>query len=248
MTALSYGALSVEADVWLVNGELYVGHDVAALRKDRTFDSLYVQPLLRILDQKNPANEFTTFFANQGYTERNGVFDTKTSSPVQVLVDVKTDGQKTWPFVVKALEPLRKKGYLSYYNKTASANAIQSRPITIIGTGNTPLNQLVDLDYRDYFFDAPLVDLNATFTPTLSPLASTNFGKAINWNGKGPANETQVAIIGRLIDEAHNRGIQARFWNTPAWPIYARNNVWKQLLEQSTDWLNADDLPAVSAF
>ena len=60
LTALSFGVASVEADVWLVNGTLMIGHEVAALTKDRTFDSLYIQPLLTIINNENPKNPFTT--------------------------------------------------------------------------------------------------------------------------------------------------------------------------------------------
>lgn len=60
LTALSFGVASVEADVWLVNGTLMIGHEVAALTKDRTFDSLYIQPLLTIINNENPKDPFTT--------------------------------------------------------------------------------------------------------------------------------------------------------------------------------------------
>ena len=36
-----------------------VGHENAALTKDRTLDSLYIQPLLTILNAQNPKNAFT---------------------------------------------------------------------------------------------------------------------------------------------------------------------------------------------
>ena len=59
LTAISFGVSSVEADVWLVDGELFIGHERAALTKDRTFDSLYVQPLLNIIKNQNPKDTFT---------------------------------------------------------------------------------------------------------------------------------------------------------------------------------------------
>ena len=37
-----------------------VGHESAALTPNRTLESLYIQPLLEILDAQNPINEFTT--------------------------------------------------------------------------------------------------------------------------------------------------------------------------------------------
>jgi hypothetical protein len=76
LTALSFGVASVEADVWLVGDTLYVGisrlarirdnlilfqvgHEMAALTPDRTLDSLYIQPLLSIIEGQNPKSQFT---------------------------------------------------------------------------------------------------------------------------------------------------------------------------------------------
>lgn len=59
LTALSLGVASIEADVWLVNGTLFIGHELAALTPARTFDSVYVQPLLTIINNMNPKNAFT---------------------------------------------------------------------------------------------------------------------------------------------------------------------------------------------
>jgi hypothetical protein len=49
----------VEADVWLVNGTLYIGHDIQSLTPNRTFDGLYIQPLVEILENANPTTSFT---------------------------------------------------------------------------------------------------------------------------------------------------------------------------------------------
>ena len=81
LSALSFGVASVEADVWLINGTLFVGllersaqwgkagadlcameqvgHETGALTKARTLDSLYIQPLLQILGMQNPKDPFT---------------------------------------------------------------------------------------------------------------------------------------------------------------------------------------------
>ena len=42
------------------------------------------------------------------------------------------------------------------------------------------------------------------------------------------------------------KSIQTRFWNTPQWPIFARDSVNTVLLQLGSDWINADDLEAVS--
>ncbi|KAL0579099.1 hypothetical protein V5O48_002882 [Marasmius crinis-equi] len=244
LTALSFGVASVEADVWLANGTLYVGHEIQALTQDRTFDSLYVQPLVEIVKGQNPVTPFDV-----NISQVNGVFDTSSGTPLQLLVDIKTDGEETFPFVVKALEPLRELGYLT----TFSNGSLKQSAVTVVGTGNTPLDGVKSLSPRDVFFDAPLTGLtdttsNTTWDATLSPLASTNYAVAVGWSGIGNISEAQSANITQFIQDAHARGITARFWGSPGWPISARNNIWRKLVDSGADWLNADDLEAASAF
>ncbi|TFK57165.1 hypothetical protein OE88DRAFT_103455 [Heliocybe sulcata] len=244
LTALSYGVGSVEADVWLENGTLFVGHELAALTPARTFASLYVQPLLTVLAGENPKNAFTL---NQ--TTPNGVWDTSSGTPLQLLVDIKTDGVATLPYVLQALEPLRSEGYLTTYaNGTLTTSAV-----TVVGTGNSPLDPIKALEPRDYFYDAPLTQLtdpslNTTFDVSLSPLASTDYEVAVGWSGIGAISDAQRANITKFVNDAHALGIKARFWDTPGWPIHARDTVWTELMNDGADWLNADDLEAASEF
>ncbi|KAJ7181756.1 hypothetical protein C8R43DRAFT_280227 [Mycena crocata] len=238
LTALSFGVASVEADVWLVGETLYVGHEMAALTTERTLDSLYIQPLLTIIDAQNPKTQFTM---NQ--SSINGVFDTASAISLQLLVDMKTDGPSTLPFVLSALQPLRDRGYLTM---CVENGACTPSAITVVGTGNTPLTGVQSLSPRDLFFDAPLTGLNATFDITLSPLASTDYEVAVGWSGIGNISKTQLSVVQKLVADAHALGIRARFWDTPGWPIQARNKVWKTLTDNGADWLNADDLEAAA--
>lgn len=144
---------------------------------------------------------------------------------------------------------MRSEGYLTTF---AKGTLIQSA-VTVVGTGNSPLDGVKALSPRDYFFDAPLTQLtdpslNTTWDPTLSPIASTDYGSAVGWNGLGNISDAQVGNIVQFVGDAHSRGIAARFWDTPGWPIHARDNVWKVLLDNGADWLNADDLQAASEF
>ncbi|KAI0034319.1 hypothetical protein K488DRAFT_45795 [Vararia minispora EC-137] len=244
LEAISFGVASVEADVWLINDTLYVGHEQAALTEDRTFESLYVQPLLNLLNMQNPKTLFTV---NQ--TSPNGIFDTASSVPLQLLVDIKTDGSEALPFILDALDPLREAGYLT----TFANNTLTESAVTVIGTGNSPLDGVKALDPRDYFFDAPLAILNDTSTnttwdATLSPIASTDYEAVVGWSGIGQINDTARNVILTLVSDAHTRGIRARFWDTPGWPIRARDAVWTELLQDGSDWLNADDLEAATNF
>lgn len=230
--ALSYGVISVEADVWWVNGELEVGHVPTDLQKGKTLASLYVDPLVDLLKCQNKAGDGLA-----------GIFSKNSTQTLQLLIDVKTDGVTTWPHVVEALEPLRERGWLTFY----ANGTIHERPITVVGTGNTPLQLLKDLDTRDYFFDGPLDNLDG-FNATLSPLASTNFFEDIGivWQPWTPflvAN--QIKKVQSQVDAAHAKGIKARYWNTPGWPSGLRDGVMATLWEEGhVDFLNADDLAA----
>jgi alkaline phosphatase len=45
LTAYYAGAGSIEADVYLLNGKLYVAHERNEIAEDRTLDELYLKPL-----------------------------------------------------------------------------------------------------------------------------------------------------------------------------------------------------------
>lgn len=169
------------------------------------------------------------------------------------FVDLKTAGPKTLEAVIAALQPLREKGYLTALkdNKT-----IEHGPITVIGTGNTPLNLVGPVADRDIFYDAPLDKLDehqfAGVTSLISPIASTSFKRAVGklsfGDDNGVLDEEQLDRLRSQIQTAKDRGIGARYWETPYYPIWVRNAVWRTLLQEGVALLNADDLDAVSEY
>jgi len=240
-SALSVGAVSVEADVWLYNGTLFVGHEESALTTSRTFESLYINPILDTLQRQNPSSPFLTA------PTKNGVFDTASSQTLYLWVDVKTAGPSTWPYVVAALEPLRAGGWLT----NVSSDGVTKGPVTVIGTGNTPLAQIENVTSRDYFFDGPLITLDsssADITADISPIASADFGTVFGPVTGTSLNDTQLALLRTQIATAHGKGIGVRYWDTPAWPISTRNGLWRQFKTEGCDLINVDDLLAGAGF
>ncbi|KAJ5894068.1 hypothetical protein N7495_005759 [Penicillium taxi] len=267
-SALRAGCVSVEADVWMFDGELYVGHSTSALTSHRTLRSMYIEPLVEILKKQNPITEFQPI-PNQS---PNGVFDMDPSQTLILLIDFKTDGAATWPTVVESLEPLRELGYLTYFN----GEDIVQGPITIVGTGNTPFNLVTrNSTYRDIFFDAPLdklVDdkdlasdqslstvkrattlgqgmsgtpdaiIANTFNSTNSFYASVSLKQAIGIPWPFHFSERQMDIIRNQIRVAHHHGLKVRYWGLPGWPLTLRNHVWRILVQEGVDILNVDDL------
>ena len=85
---LDQGFCSVEADIYLVDGKLMVGHTRASLRPERTLQSLYLDPLKNRVAQ------------NGGRVYPNG-------PPVLLFIDLKTNGPKTYAALRPVLEEYR---------------------------------------------------------------------------------------------------------------------------------------------
>ncbi|KAI7369779.1 hypothetical protein KC354_g1694 [Hortaea werneckii] len=240
-SGLSVGAISTEADVWLYNDTLHVGHEESALTPDRTFDALYIQPILSVLRKQNPESNFV----HNDAPTRNGVFDTNSGQTLYLFVDVKTDGAKTWPYVLRALQPLREAGYLTTY----ADGTMTSGPVTVVGTGNTPLPAVQSANPRDAFYDAKIPLLNTTqsnLTSDIAPIASTSFKRQFGEVRGQTLNATQMGLLEAQIAAAKERGMMARYWDQPEWPVGTRNAVWRILWDAGVGLLNVDDLDAVA--
>ncbi|KAG9238338.1 hypothetical protein BJ875DRAFT_368149 [Amylocarpus encephaloides] len=240
-SALSVGAISTEADVWLYNSTLFVGHEQSALTTSRTFESLYINPILDVLTRQNPPNpQFVTS------KTKNGVFDTDAGQTLYLFVDLKTEGKATWEVVKKALQPLREKGYLTSTNGTY----LFPGPVTVIGTGNTPLSLVQPIQSRDYFWDGPLPTLNSTFsniTSLVSPIASTSFTSTIGPVLGTELSSVQLEKLRSQVKTAHGKGIKVRYWDQPGWPIGTRDAIWRTLRTEGADLINVDDLDGASS-
>ena len=155
--AIYTGCTGVEADVWLIDDELFVGHRRSALTSNRTLQALYLNPLMDLLEKQNPRIKYQPehdypIHLNDSLP-LNGVFDVDPNQTLVLLIDFKTSGPPLWSQLNKELSFLRGKGYLTYFNSTT----VVRRPITVVGTGNAPFDLMTQNEtYRDVFFDAPL--------------------------------------------------------------------------------------------
>lgn len=123
-------------------------------------------------------------------------------------------------------------------------------PVTVVGTGNTPLNQVQGVAPRDYFYDAslPLLALS-NITSAVSPVASVNFNVVFpGVLGAGGLNDAQKVLLAAQVTVAHAKGIKARYWDQPGWPVGTRNGVWRSLYDGGVDLLNVDDLEGAANF
>ena len=72
--------------------------------------------------------------------------------------------------------------------------------------------------------------------------ASTSFGDTIGRMWRNQLSPRQLNLIRGQIRGAHTRGLKARYWDLPDWPIRWRNHVWEVLVREGVDLLNVDDL------
>ena len=186
--AVSAGCVGVEADIWLFDEELYVGHSTSALTPNRTLSSLYVNPLVDILERQNPITRF-----NPESKTLNGVWDTYPDQPLILMLDFKTSGPALWPHVEQQIGPLRTRGFLTHWNGTDIVPGV----VTVVASGNAPFDLLTaNKTYRDIFFDAPLESLvldapstedesketlAVSSTLTSSPTITSTVEDAISW-------------------------------------------------------------------
>ena len=245
--ALAAGCTGIEADVWLSGDDLLVGHSMSSLTAARSLNNIYVEPLKSILtiqdqsrSQRNLTNE----------SRSSWIFEMSTTTSLNLLIDVKSNGRETTAAVLDHLEPLRSKGWLTHFNGLR----VVPGPITVILTGNAPFDMISSNGtYRDVFFDAPLDELggynglsnNTNYSAENSQYASVSFQKAI---GKvhGSLSSQQVETIRQHVKNASRRSLKARYWDTPAWPISVRNYVWKVLEREGVGMLNVDDVYSAS--
>lgn len=222
--ALDHGFTSVEADVWLVDGELRVAHDLIDTEPGRTLESLYLQPL-----------------AERVRTNHGAVYPSWRAS-LQLLVDIKSDGSATYAAVDKALREFR-------FMLTQWVEDQRRRgAVEVVISGNRPRHDMLAQRVRLAGYDGRLSDLGTDVPASFMPLVSDNWTRHFTWQGVGPMPQHERDKLHRIVDEAHAAGYRVRFWATPDVEGDAREAVWRELVAADVDHLNTDDLPGLRDF
>ncbi|MFJ9819100.1 phosphatidylinositol-specific phospholipase C/glycerophosphodiester phosphodiesterase family protein [Streptomyces sp. NPDC101151] len=223
--ALDHRFGSVEADIFLVGDQLLIGHDASQLDPTRTLESLYLDPLAARVR------------ANHGSVYRGR------RRPLQLLVDIKTEGSSTYLELDRHL-----RRYTHLFTRYAHGR-VHPGPVTAVISGDraarTPMEAQTE---RRAFYDGRLTDLGSAAPASFVPLISDNWTLNFTWSGRGtfPAAERQK--LRSITGAAHARGQQIRFWATPDAAGAARDALWSELLAGGVDYLNTDDLAGLEAF
>jgi hypothetical protein len=218
LDALDNGFCSVEADIFLVDGELQVGHDLSELRKGRTLESLYLEPL-RQRAQQNGGSIYpglTTF---------------------TLLIDIKTDGEQVYGPLRKLLASYH--DVISYYQD----GQYHARAVQAVISGDRPVALIENDAVRFAGIDGRLSDLESDKPSELMPLISDRWGAHFTWLGSGEFPPAERDKLQSIVQTAHCKGRRVRFWATPE-----SVELWQALVDANVDHINTDQLEQLRAF
>lgn len=223
LDALDHGFASVEADVYLVDGELRVGHDPEDLVAGRTLQSLYLDPLA------------------QRVRAGHGHVYPRSRQQLQLLVDIKNNGVATYTEIDRVLRTYRK--MLTTYHK----GKVKAGAVTVVISGDRPRDLMASQDRRYAFYDGRMSDLGQGGA-SLIPLISDNWTNHFSWLGQGEMPEAERTKLREIVATAHRDGQRVRFWATPDTAGAARDAIWRELVAADVDHLNTDDLAGLQQF
>jgi hypothetical protein len=216
--ALDCGFCSVEADVFLTDGRLLVGHTRKDLKPERTLERLYLDPLRQRVQ------------ANHGRVYKDG-------PTIFLLIDVKTEGRATYAALAKVLPQ-----YADILSVTRHGQ-FDAKAVTVVISGNRDRDAIAGQDVRYAGIDGRLSDLNSTARVDLVPWISDNWILNFGWRGNGPMPEKDRMKLHDAVRKAHAHGRLVRFWATPE-----KVEVWKELRAAGVDLINTDQLPELQRF
>ena len=217
--ALDHGFCSVEADIYLVDGELLVAHDRKDLKPERTLQKLYLDPLLERVK------------ANGGQVHREKKTD------FILLIDIKSEGEATYSALSKVL---------ANYEEMLTTNRDgkhTKRAVTAVISGNRAKDVIAADNPRFAGIDGRLSDLDSEHASQLQPLISDRWTSHFKWRGEGemPANEREK--LRDIVKKTHAANKRVRFWATPE-----KESVWRELRDAKVDLINTDELAKLRDF
>ncbi|GAA2336730.1 phosphatidylinositol-specific phospholipase C/glycerophosphodiester phosphodiesterase family protein [Streptomyces cuspidosporus] len=226
--ALSHGFGSVEADIWLVDGQLLIAHDEADLDPSRTLEGLYLDPLARRVQR------------NGGRVYRGH------DLTLQLLIDIKTAGEPTYLELAKVL---RRYHPMLTWAQGGVGGRVRRGAVTAVISGDRGARAPMEAErVRRAFYDGRLDDLGSGVPASFIPLISSNWTQSFSWLGAGEMPPAERDKLRRIVGAAHASGQRVRFWATPDLAGPEREALWRELLAADVDYLNTDDLAGLEDF
>lgn len=184
--AYSQHCASIEADVFLQDGEILVAHNRKDVTAERSLRKMYIEPIVK------------TFRENGGRMWKGS------DDRLQLVVDLKTG--ESLPGVIALAE--------EYPDVFTTENGVKivitgDEPAPE-DFGKWPAWLWFDGDFKDGKLNYTPEQLKRI------AMISTDFRKfARNWNGKGRMINSELEAVTKAIETAHEAGKPIRFWDAP---------------------------------
>lgn len=216
--ALDHRFCSIEADIYLTNGQLLVAHNLKDVQPNGSLEKLYLKPLLEQVQK------------NGGRVYRDG-------PPVILLIDVKSDAPTTYAALREVL-----KNYAGMLTKFDHGK-IATNAVTVVISGNRATEIIAKEKVRYAACDGGIDDLESGKPPGLFPLISVEWKKHFQWKGVGPFPVEEKSRLRGIVEKTHGQGRRLRFWGTPDQPEF-----WRALFDANVDLIGTDDLDKLEKF
>ncbi len=222
LDALDSGFGSVEADIFLVDGQLLVAHTAKEIVPGNTLQKLYLDPLRERVKTNGGRVYGATSPAQQ---------------PFWLLIDIKTDANSTYRQLHDVLA--------SYAEMLTVVEGDKVTPgaIQVVISGSRPIDYISAQEKRFCGLDGRLSDLDSSAPAHLMPMISDNWSLQFFWYGFGPVPKSVREKLHDVVERSHEKGRVVRFWATPE-----NENLWNELIAANVDWINTDKLPELNRF
>ena len=211
--ALSHCFNCVEADLWLIDGQLFVAHDRREIKQSDTFEDMYLKPLADRIK-------------NNG-----GKVYTCSNKPFLLMVDCKTKGEEMYPVLKEIMEP-----YKELFCSINEGNYKEGAVLFFL-SGDRPLKSLPLETSRFVFLDGRINDLNKEISSDIMPVVSDNYKNYFTWNGEGEMPEQELQKMREYVSQVHKEGKLIRWWGAPETKTFVQF-----LISEGVDLIGTDHI------
>lgn len=192
LDALELGFCSVEADVFLSQGELLIAHEEQEIDPSRTLESLYLEPLAQRI-------------ADLGAARPDG-------QTLILLIDVKSEAAATYLALHELL------GRLDFIT-TVSDGVVTRKEVDVVISGNRDPELMAGQSVRFAGYDGRLDDLGSDAPAHLMPTISDDWYDHFVYSGVGEPGDDDRRLLEDSVRQSHDEGRLLRFWNTLDEPL-----------------------------
>jgi alkaline phosphatase len=189
---------SIETDIWVVDGVLYVAHDLEKITPEASFEKLYLQPI------------------TEEFKKNNGRPWKDSEDLLILLVDLKSSYDPTLHLLVQAL-----KDHKNVFDPETNPFAVR-----VVISGNMPPPSFFR-KYPDWiFFDGRLAETYTKKNLKRVFMISNSYKNHAQWDGSGQISESDLNGISSFVQKVNAKGKKSRLWGAPdnpdAWRVFLK--------------------------